>query len=148
MGAGAAMVGERGPELVMLPPGSNVIPNMSSVLGPAQIKQSTPIGPTASEHKAAMSMATSMLASEKSTSASSTTNSIQRNASSQQISSNNIPVVLQVDGRELGRVVVDLLNGLASAMAYLGAKDIKELQKKGRFIFQTHAGYIEGAKKI
>lgn len=44
-------------------------------------------------------------------------------------------------------IVHDLLRGLASTMAYLGAKNLEELRSKGKFLLQTTAGYIEGTKK-
>lgn len=43
-------------------------------------------------------------------------------------------------------VIDDLLRGLSSAMAYLGAKNLKELQKLGKFTYQTRAGFVEGVK--
>jgi IMP dehydrogenase len=44
-------------------------------------------------------------------------------------------------------IVEDLLSGLSSAMAYLGARNSEELYKKGSFVLQTPAGYTEGVKK-
>lgn len=44
-------------------------------------------------------------------------------------------------------VVDDLLQGLASAMAYIGAKNLDELREKGKFVPQTYEGYIEGVKR-
>lgn len=43
----------------------------------------------------------------------------------------------------LGDVVFQLIGGLRSGMGYIGAKDIKELQEKARFIKITGAGLIE-----
>lgn len=43
----------------------------------------------------------------------------------------------------LGDVVFQLVGGLRSGMGYIGAKDIKELQEKARFIKITNAGLIE-----
>ncbi len=45
-------------------------------------------------------------------------------------------------------IVDDLLQGLASAMAYVGVRNIVELQEKGKFIPQTVHGYIEGVKHL
>jgi IMP dehydrogenase len=45
-------------------------------------------------------------------------------------------------------IVDDLLRGLSSAMAYLGAKNLEELRRKGKFLPQTAAGHVEGVKKI
>ncbi len=44
-------------------------------------------------------------------------------------------------------IVGDLLAGLSSTMAYLGAGNLKELYAKGKFVAQTPAGYIEGVKR-
>lgn len=44
-------------------------------------------------------------------------------------------------------VVRDLVDGLRSTMAYVGAKNLGELRIKGKFIPQTPAGHIEGVKK-
>ncbi len=44
-------------------------------------------------------------------------------------------------------ILDDLLRGLSSAMAYLGAKNLEELREKGKFLPQTPAGYVEGVKK-
>src|SRR5690606_37370886 len=43
----------------------------------------------------------------------------------------------------LGDVVYQLIGGLKSGMGYVGAKDIKELQEKARFIKITNASLIE-----
>ena len=43
----------------------------------------------------------------------------------------------------LGDVVYQLMGGLRSGMGYVGAKDIKELQEKSRFIKITNASLIE-----
>jgi len=43
----------------------------------------------------------------------------------------------------LGDVVYQLLGGLKSGMGYVGAKDIRELQEKARFIKITNASLIE-----
>ncbi|MCF6461211.1 IMP dehydrogenase [Clostridium sp. Cult3] len=43
----------------------------------------------------------------------------------------------------LGDVVYQLLGGLRSGMGYVGAKDIRELQEKARFIKITNASLIE-----
>jgi len=43
----------------------------------------------------------------------------------------------------LGDVVFQLVGGLRSGMGYIGAKDIKKLQEKARFIKITNAGLIE-----
>ncbi len=42
-----------------------------------------------------------------------------------------------------GDVVYQLLGGLKSGMGYVGAKDIRELQEKARFIKITNASLIE-----
>lgn len=47
----------------------------------------------------------------------------------------------------LKEIVEDLLLGLSSTMAYLGARSISELRAKGRFLPQTAAGHVEGVKK-
>lgn len=47
----------------------------------------------------------------------------------------------------LKEIVDDLLRGLSSTMAYLGARSISELRAKGRFLPQTAAGYVEGVKR-
>ncbi len=44
-------------------------------------------------------------------------------------------------------IVDDLIHGLSSTMAYLGARNMEELRAKGKFVFQTHAGHVEGVKK-
>lgn len=44
----------------------------------------------------------------------------------------------------LSTTIYQLIGGLRTGMGYLGCKDIKELQKKGRFIRVTHAGLKEG----
>lgn len=43
-------------------------------------------------------------------------------------------------------VIDDVLAGLSSAMAYLGVKNIPELQQKTGFICQTSGGHFEGVK--
>jgi IMP dehydrogenase len=48
----------------------------------------------------------------------------------------------------VNEVVEDLLRGLSSTMAYLGAKNLAELRLKGKFLLQTSAGHFEGVKKI
>lgn len=45
-------------------------------------------------------------------------------------------------------VIDDLIYGLSSTMAYLGARSIKELRLRGKFVWQTLGGHIEGVKKI
>lgn len=45
-------------------------------------------------------------------------------------------------------VISDLLHGLSSTMAYLGARNLAELRLKGKFIPQTLGGHIEGVKRI
>lgn len=45
-------------------------------------------------------------------------------------------------------VIDDLIYGLSSTMAYLGARNIKELRLKGRFVHQTLGGHIEGIKRF
>ncbi len=52
-----------------------------------------------------------------------------------------VPVTCTVN-----ELVDDLLQGLASAMAYIGARNLKELHEKGRFVSQTAEGYMEGVK--
>ena len=47
----------------------------------------------------------------------------------------------------VNEIVGDLLRGLSSTMAYLGARNLEELRRKGKFIIQTSAGHIEGVKK-
>lgn len=42
----------------------------------------------------------------------------------------------------------DLLDGLRSAMSYIGAKNIQELKEKGKFVPQTSAGFSEGVDKF
>ena len=54
----------------------------------------------------------------------------------------NVPVTGTVK-----EIIDDLLRGLSSAMAYLGARNLDELREKGKFVAQTDAGYIEGVKK-
>jgi len=44
-------------------------------------------------------------------------------------------------------IVDDLLRGLSSTMAYLGARNLAELREKGKFVLQTPAGHVEGVKK-
>ncbi len=44
-------------------------------------------------------------------------------------------------------IVDDLVRGLSSTMAYIGAKNLEELRQKGKFLPQTSAGYIEGVKE-
>lgn len=44
-------------------------------------------------------------------------------------------------------IVDDLMRGLSSTMAYLGARNLMELRQKGKFILQTSAGHVEGVKK-
>jgi IMP dehydrogenase len=48
----------------------------------------------------------------------------------------------------LKKRVDDLLDGLRSAMSYVGAKNIKELKEKGRFVVQSQAGLREGIEKF
>lgn len=45
-------------------------------------------------------------------------------------------------------VLDDLIYGLSSTMAYLGARNLEELRLRGRFVCQTLGGHIEGIKKI
>ena len=47
----------------------------------------------------------------------------------------------------LSRRVSDLLDGMRSAMSYLGARNLKELHEKGYFVPQTKAGHTEGVKR-
>lgn len=44
-------------------------------------------------------------------------------------------------------IVDDLLRGLSSTMAYLGARNLAELRDKGKFLLQTAEGHVEGVKK-
>lgn len=44
-------------------------------------------------------------------------------------------------------IIEDLIRGLASSMAYIGARNLIELREKGRFLPQTSAGHVEGVKK-
>ena len=41
------------------------------------------------------------------------------------------------------KIIYNLIGGLRSSMGYLGAKSIKDLQKKGEFIKITKAGFYE-----
>ena len=41
------------------------------------------------------------------------------------------------------KIIYNLIGGLKSSMGYLGAKTIKDLQKKGQFIKITKAGFYE-----
>lgn len=43
--------------------------------------------------------------------------------------------------------IADILDGMRSAMSYLGARSVKELREKAKFELQTRAGLIEGIKK-
>ena len=43
----------------------------------------------------------------------------------------------------VNKIIYNLIGGLKSSMGYLGAKKIKELQKKGEFIKITKAGFYE-----
>jgi IMP dehydrogenase len=45
-------------------------------------------------------------------------------------------------------VIDDLLQGLASAMAYIGARNLGELRERGKFMPQTDRGYREGVKRF
>lgn len=44
-------------------------------------------------------------------------------------------------------VVGDILNGMRSAMSYMGVTSVEEMRHKGRFELQTSAGLFEGTKK-
>ena len=41
------------------------------------------------------------------------------------------------------KIIYNLVGGLKSSMGYLGAKTIKDLQKKGQFLKITKAGFYE-----
>ena len=41
------------------------------------------------------------------------------------------------------KIIYNLIGGLKSSMGYLGAKTIKDLQKKGEFVKITKAGFYE-----
>jgi IMP dehydrogenase len=41
-------------------------------------------------------------------------------------------------------ILTDLSNGMKSGLSYTGAKNIKELQDKSEFVYQTSAGQMEG----
>ena len=44
-------------------------------------------------------------------------------------------------------VVKEILDGMRSAMSYLGVGKIEDLKKKGKFLWQTRSGLVEGIKK-
>ena len=41
------------------------------------------------------------------------------------------------------KIIYNLIGGLKSSMGYLGAKTVKDLQKKGEFVKITKAGFYE-----
>ena len=43
----------------------------------------------------------------------------------------------------VNKIIYNLVGGLRSSMGYLGAKTIKDLQKKGEFVKITKAGFYE-----
>ncbi len=45
-------------------------------------------------------------------------------------------------------VIDELLGGLRSSMSYVGARDLDEFWKLGKFVWQTNSGYVEGKPQI
>ena len=43
----------------------------------------------------------------------------------------------------VNKIIYNLVGGLRSSMGYLGAKTIRDLQKKGEFVKITKAGFYE-----
>ena len=43
----------------------------------------------------------------------------------------------------MSKIIYQLQGGLRSSMGYIGAKNLKELNKKGKFVKITKAGFYE-----
>ena len=99
-GGGMALVGEHGPELVSLPEGSNVITNENS----GKL--------TAAAESVQNSRIEQMTRKEESVRKSTETNNVisQMQKSGGGNNTSEIPVILQIDGREFGRAVINVFD--------------------------------------